>query len=127
MARNAKIQGEGLSNKYGITSNYGNMSFADLPANWSTAYINGDNYTQQNGNIYRGNEFVGDRIIGNSLGFSSPELVTDAAKQNFYNGQLSRDLLRYGFNMNDVQNMMGSLLDTYTAQALVNGDNDDNW
>lgn len=124
-SRNAKIQGEGLTNKYGITNNYGNMSFNDLPANWRTVNINGDDYSQQNGNIYRGDEFVGDRIVDGVLGFSRPDLVTDTAKQNFYNGQLSRDLLRYGFSINDAQNLMGSLLDTYTAQALVNGDTDD--
>lgn len=126
--RNAKIN---YMNSIGVnkdgwtaTNNYNFNSFSDLPSNWTSANIGGNNYINQDGRYYDSeNNFLGTGWNANTGSF------TYNNRQDAYNAATNwlasknSGLSNYGLEANDYYDSLGNISSSF-IDAMQTGDVD---
>lgn len=126
--RNAKIN---YMNSIGVnkdgwtaTNNYNFNSFSDLPSNWTSANIGGNNYINQDGRYYDSeNNFLGTGWNANtgSFTYNNRQDAYDAATN--WLASKNSGLSNYGLEANDYYDSLGNISSSF-IDAMQTGDVD---
>lgn len=126
--RNAKIN---YMNSIGVnkdgwtaTNNYNFNSFSDLPSNWTSANIGGNNYINQDGRYYNSdNNFLGTGWNANtgSFTYNNRQDAYDAATN--WLASKNSGLSNYGLEANDYYDSLGNISSSF-IDAMQTGDVD---
>lgn len=126
--RNAKIN---YMNSIGVnkdgwtaTNNYNFNSFSDLPSNWTSANIGGNNYINQDGRYYDSdNNFLGTGWNANtgSFTYNNRQDAYDAATN--WLASKNSGLSNYGLEANDYYDSLGNISSSF-IDAMQTGDID---
>lgn len=128
--RNAKIN---YMNSIGVnkdgwtaTNNYNFNSFSDLPSNWTSANIGGNNYINQDGRYYDSeNNFLGTGWNANTGSFTYNNRQDAANAAYNYIASLS-GLDKYGLNAEDYMDYYGKNISSSFIDAMQTGEIE-NW
>lgn len=128
--RNAKIN---YMNSIGVnkdgwtaTNNYNFNSFSDLPSNWTSANIGGNNYINQDGRYYDSeNNFLGTGWNANTGSFTYNNRQDAANAAYNYIASLS-GLDKYGLNAEDYMDYYGNNISSSFIDAMQTGEIE-NW
>lgn len=126
--RNAKIN---YMNSIGVnkdgwtaTNNYNFNSFSDLPSNWTSANIGGNNYINQDGRYYDSdNNFLGTGWNANTGSFTYNNRQDAANAAYNYIASLS-GLDKYGLSAEDYMDYYGNNISSSFIDAMQTGDVD---
>ena len=126
--RNAKIN---YMNSIGVnkdgwtaTNNYNFNSFSDLPSNWTSANIGGNNYINQDGRYYDSdNNFLGTGWNANtgSFTYNNRQDAYDAATN--WLASKNSGLSNYGLEASDYYDSLGNISSSF-IDAMQTGDVD---
>lgn len=106
------------------TNNYNFNSFSDLPSNWTSANIGGNNYINQDGRYYDSeNNFLGTGWNANtgSFTYNNRQDAYDAAKN--WLASKNSGLSNYGLEANDYYDSLGNISSGF-IDAMQTGDID---
>lgn len=128
--RNAKIN---YMNSIGVnkdgwtaTNNYNFNSFSDLPSNWTSANIGGNNYINQDGRYYDSdNNFLGTGWNANTGSFTYNNRQDAANAAYNYIASLS-GLDKYGLSAEDYMDYYGNNISSSFIDAMQTGEIE-NW
>ena len=128
--RNAKIN---YMNSIGVnkdgwtaTNNYNFNSFSDLPSNWTSTNIGGNNYINQDGRYYDSeNNFLGTGWNANTGSFTYNNRQDAANAAYNYIASLS-GLDKYGLNAEDYMDYYGNNISSSFIDAMQTGEIE-NW
>ena len=108
------------------TNNYNFNSFSDLPSNWTSVSIGGNDYTNQNGRYYDSeNNFLGTGWNANTNAFTYNNAQDAYNASVNYLKNMNSGLSNYGLEVKDYYDSLGNISSDFVS-AMQSG-NIDSW